>query len=327
MTEVIGLHLGTNVDIPVSIAFLPGVSVISLLADVLGVAQGVPVSRRRLLRKACPEYLADVMGPITAGGSLHIPESLLMRGELKESSMREEVRRIAEMPPDALLTDLARTYGGEVPPAWRKAADNPVDFLNAYARLARKVWDAVAPVWQQGKPLLEREIERAGVASVTGTMSAFLANLSPRIAFVDGNILLPDHAPVEKGVTVRKLTLMPLVSGTRACAYHVDHHGHMYLGYPIAGLAPLLQGEAARAETAADALAMMLGELRADILRTGNQPVTMGKLADLLHCTAGTVTYHCRQLEQAGLLSRERRGREVRILRTLRGDALVDALS
>ncbi|MDQ1007712.1 hypothetical protein QFZ82_002197 [Streptomyces sp. V4I23] len=33
---------------------------------------------------------------------------------------------------------------------------------------------------------------------------------------------------------------------------------------------------------------MTLGELRAVILRKGNRPVSMGKLADLLHCTAGS---------------------------------------
>ncbi|WP_189307385.1 MarR family transcriptional regulator [Streptomyces albospinus] len=319
--------MGGNVEIPVAIAFLPGASVLSLLADVLGIPQGVPVTQRRLLRKACPDYVLDVMGPITSAGSLHIPDVLAVAGDLKGDGMRDEIRGIADTPPDFLLAELERTFGGEVPPAWRKAVDNPADFVTAYAGLASAVWDAVAPVWRRAKPLLEREVGRVGVASVTGTMGDFLANLSPRIDFADGNVLLPDSATGREGTAIRKLTLMPLVSGTRACVLHTDGDGHVHLGYPIAGLAPLLQGEAARAETAADALAMMLGELRADILRTGNQPVSMGKLADLLHCTAGTVTYHCRQLEQAGLLSRERRGREVRILRTLRGDALVDALS
>ncbi|MEV4334713.1 helix-turn-helix domain-containing protein [Streptomyces sp. NPDC049597] len=327
MDGALELHVGTHVDIPVSIELLPGLSVLSALADALGIPQGVPVSRRRVVRKDCPEQLMETMGPLTASGSLHVPAVLSMGGATGSDGIRDEIRRVADIPSDSLLADLERTFGGEVPPAWRKVADNPADFLAAYRRAAETVWDSVAPVWRSGKPLLEREIERVGVASVTGTMSALLANLSPRIRFVDGNVLLPGDAPRTNGVAVRKMTLMPLVSGTRACVHRVDRDGHAYIGYPVAGLAPLLQGETSRTGRGADALAMTLGELRAVILRKGNQPVSMGTLADLLHCTAGTVTYHCRQLEQAGLLSRERQGREVRILRTLRGDALVDALS
>ncbi|WP_050514557.1 MarR family transcriptional regulator [Streptomyces rimosus] len=250
-----------------------------------------------------------------------------MGGEAGPNAMREEIERIADTTPDSLLADLERTFGGEAPAAWRKVVDHPAAFLISYSGLVRAVWDAVAPVWHRAKPLLEREIERVGTASVTGTMGALLAGLSPRTAFVDGHLRLPDHTPLAHGVAVRKLTLMPLVSGTRACVLRLGDDGHAYIGYPVTGLAPLLGGGEDRAEGSADALALTLGELRAVILRKGNQSVSMGKLADLLHCTAGTVTYHCRQLEQAGLLYRERQGREVRVLRTLRGDALVDALS
>ncbi|MFJ2741485.1 ArsR/SmtB family transcription factor [Streptomyces sp. NPDC087440] len=228
---------------------------------------------------------------------------------------------------EMLLADLEQTFGGEVPPAWRKAVGNPAAFLNSYADLVRTTWDAVAPVWHRGKPLLEREAERAGVASVTGAAGVLLANLSPRIAFSEGKLRLPDNAPQGQDVVVRKLTLMPLVSGTRACVYRVAEDGHVHIGYPVAGLAAFLKSAESPQERSVDVLAMTLGELRAVILRKGSQSVSMSTLADLLHCTASTVTYHCRQLEQAGLLCRERVGREVRILRTLRGDALVEALS
>ncbi|WP_369213811.1 MarR family transcriptional regulator [Streptomyces flavofungini] len=284
------------------------------------------MSRRGLLRRACPEHLLNVMGPITSAGSLYVPDVLAPIGEAGPNAMRHEIERIADISSESLLAALERAFGGAVPSAWRMVVDNPSDFLISYSTLVRTVWESAAPVWHRAKPLLEREIERVGVASVTGTMGALLANLSPRISFVGGNLRLPDNTSPVNGTAIRRLTLMPLVSGTRACVLRIEG-AHAYVGYPVSGLAPLLGGHDARLERSADALAMTLGELRAVILRNGNQPVSMGKLADLLHCTAGTVTYHCRQLEQAGLLARERRGREVRILRTLRGDALVDALS
>ncbi|MFI6645715.1 hypothetical protein [Streptomyces sp. NPDC050504] len=319
------LHLGENLDMPVLVQLIPGMSVLSLMGDLLGVPQGVPVGRRALLRKSCSERLWNAMGPLGSTGSLRIPQVLSPDG-IGANAMRGETERISDMTSDSLSADLERTFGGELPSAWRKVADDPSGFLAAYSGLIRTVWGSVAPLWNQAEPLLEREIQRVGVASVTGTMDALLANLSPRISFADGNLRLPDNAPRVESVAIRKLTLMPLVSGTRACVYRVDD-GHARIGYPVTGLAPLLAGGGSRREGPTDTLAMMLGELRAVILRKGNQPVSMGKLADLLQCTAGTVTYHCRQLERAGLLCRERKGREVRILRTLKGEALMDALS
>lgn len=327
MDDAAWLHVGTDANIPISMEILPGISVVSLLADTFGIPQGVPEVRRRPLRKACSEYLADTTRPLASAGFLRIPETLSMGGGIDGGSMEEEIRRISETSPGAFLADLERMSGGDVPPMWRKVVDNPSGFLAGYAALARTVWDSMALLWQRAKPLLEREIGRVGIASVTESMPALLAGLSPRISFTDGVVGLPGGVPGQRTATIHRMTLMPLVSGTRACVHRVDESGHAYLGYPLAGLAPLLRGEEARTGGAADALALTLGELRAVILRKGGQPVSMGRLADMLHCTAGTVTYHCRQLEQAGLLSRERRGREVRISRTLRGDALVDALS
>lgn len=303
-------------------------SVLSLLADTFGVPQGVPASWRRSLRAACPDHLSDVAGPLTSTGTLHVPRLLWMSGDEGGRSVREETQRIAETAPEVLLADLGRLYDGKVPPVWRKVIDNPSRFLIAYAAMARAVWASLAELWQRSKPFLEREVGRIGVASVTGAMGAVLAGLSPRISFADGNLVLPANAPRTPATPLRRMTLTPLVSGTRACVHRVDPDGHAHIGYPLAGLGRLLRGSANPEEaSSADPLALTLGELRAVILRKGTQSVSMGTLADMLHCTAGTVTYHCRQLEQAGLLSRERQGREVRISRTLRGDALVDALS
>ncbi|MFD5412628.1 ArsR/SmtB family transcription factor [Streptomyces nojiriensis] len=314
-------------DIPVSVSVQPGMSVISLLADTFGMPQGVPVNLRRSLRAVSPGYLSNAAGTLTSTGSFHIPSLLWMRGDAGGESIRHETQRIAETAPEALLADIDRMYDGKVPLIWRKVVDSPSTFLLAYAAMARAVWKQLSGTWQRSKPLLEREIGRIGVASVTGAMASVLADLSPRISFADGNLVLPANTPVAAPVALRRLTLTPLVSGTRACVARVDADGHAHIGYPLAGLARLLRGTDGEERTPSDPLALTLGELRAVILRKGTQSVSMGTLADLLHCTAGTVTYHCRQLEQAGLLCRERQGREVRICRTLRGDALVDALS
>lgn len=76
-----------------------------------------------------------------------------------------------------------------------------------------------------------------------------------------------------------------------------------------------------------DALALVLGPLRARTLRAVAHPITAGRLARRLQCAPNTVTYHCTQLESAGLIVRERRGPRVWISLTRRGEQLIDALA
>lgn len=76
-----------------------------------------------------------------------------------------------------------------------------------------------------------------------------------------------------------------------------------------------------------DALALILGPLRARTLRATGRPITAGRLASRLHCAPNTVTYHCTQLESAGLIVRERRGPSVWISRTHRGEQLLAAFA
>jgi DNA-binding MarR family transcriptional regulator len=76
-----------------------------------------------------------------------------------------------------------------------------------------------------------------------------------------------------------------------------------------------------------DALALILGRLRAQTLRAATRPITAGRLAARLQCAPNTVTYHCAQLESAGLIVRERRGPMVWITRTARGEQLLKAFA
>jgi DNA-binding transcriptional ArsR family regulator len=76
-----------------------------------------------------------------------------------------------------------------------------------------------------------------------------------------------------------------------------------------------------------DPLALVLGPLRARTLRATGHPITAGRLATRLQCAPNTVTYHCTQLESAGLIVRERRGPSVWIIRTGRGQGLLEVFA
>jgi len=70
-----------------------------------------------------------------------------------------------------------------------------------------------------------------------------------------------------------------------------------------------------------------LGPHRTQILRALDRPANMRGLTAALNYTASALTYQCNRLVQAGLIQRERRGREVMVSRTERGAALLDLLA
>ncbi|MEP7020179.1 MAG: MarR family winged helix-turn-helix transcriptional regulator [Pseudonocardiales bacterium] len=92
------------------------------------------------------------------------------------------------------------------------------------------------------------------------------------------------------------------------------------------GVHACAQANRGRAQTV-DSLALVLGPLRAQTLRATGRPITAGRLATRLQCAPNTVTYHCTQLESAGLIVRERRGPSVWISRTGRGQELIDVMA
>ncbi len=70
-------------------------------------------------------------------------------------------------------------------------------------------------------------------------------------------------------------------------------------------------------------MAALLGKPRAMILVSLDRPATIGGLAELLFAVPSAATHHAAVLEAAGLVRRERRGRNVVVRRTPRGSALV----
>jgi DNA-binding MarR family transcriptional regulator len=70
-------------------------------------------------------------------------------------------------------------------------------------------------------------------------------------------------------------------------------------------------------------LEALLGATRTSLLRALDRPMTAGRLAHTLYLSPSGVTHHLCAAERAGLVARERRGREVLVQRTDRGSRLV----
>jgi DNA-binding transcriptional ArsR family regulator len=191
-------------------------------------------------------------------------------------------------------------------------------------KVLNAAWEAYAPIWKQSTGLRTRETERIGAASVTGGLDVLLSNLSRRARCADRTLYLSDRHPYRVELNDRPVTLVPLVSGTSASVFNLDEPDKVWLGYPVPGLTRLADSPVADSP---DNLTLLIGPIRAAILRALDRPSSMGRIAENLNAGPSTATYHCVQLAAAGLVTRQRIGREVRIQRTPRGDALVDLLS
>lgn len=313
------VRLGGMAEVRVTVAPWQGATLMSLVAGVFGGrGQGVPQQWARLLSVGSGE----VVRPLFARGAPAVPDCLAPIG----GNIDEQLERIGDTSSGTLLAEMEKESSGVLPEAWQPIYRRPDEFISGYHRLLVGVWSEFAPIWKRADLLLGRETERVGSAAVSGALDVVLAGIGPRCQFSGGALRLPDPRPREVDLSGRRLVLVPLVSGIQGCAFDLDGADQIWVGYPLPGLGRLWD-EGTPPDSAADPLAMMLGAARAALLRSAERGVTMGETAILLRCAAGTATYHCGQLESAGLVRRERRGREVRLQRTNRGDALLELLT
>lgn len=322
------LHLGSFDQLRVSLAAHQGATLLSLVADVCGGrSHGVPRRWRQLILTSVSPVGPAVLRPLFAPGYSVIPDCVTPTACMPDGDAARQFTQLADLSPDTLLEELEAEFGGSVPPQWRPVVERPQQWIRAYARLLQCVWREFQPIWKNAEGLIRRETERVGAALVQGCAEALLQGLSGRFHLVGDSLRLPDPQGDTYRLDGRRLILVPIVSGPGASMFALDRPDLVWIGYPLPGIGRLWEASPMPVESAKDALSLVVGKLRAAILRAAAQSLTMGELAVLLNCSPANATHHCRHLVDAGLLERYREGRHVRISRTERGDAVVDLLS
>lgn len=320
------LHLGALDELRVSLDTSPAPTLLSLVCAALGgPGHGIPKRLVHRVRRTIPVRTAEVLSGVISRPSVLLPNCV--GGPGLNQPVRSQIEEIAETSPDLLLREVLELHGQDepLPEYWQLALRNPRHWLAGFATAMGAAWQVVAPVWQGTKALRARETERVGVAVVSGSLDALLVSMSPRSAFADTTLYLPDTSPYRVQLGGRRVVLLPMASGSSASVFNLDEPDLVWFGYPVPGIEHL--AEAGMESQPRDSLALLLGPIRAGLLRVLAKPVTMGRLAAELRIDPSKTTYHCKQLVAAGLVTRARAGREVRVRRTLRGDALVDLLS
>ncbi|MEV7013214.1 hypothetical protein [Streptosporangium sp. NPDC051022] len=294
-----------------------------MIADALaGRRRGLPEPWRNVVREAVSVPGREAVRPLGARGYSVVPDSVVPQAPIGDVSVESQVAMLREVPEERLIADLEQAFGDDrVPEHWRPAADRPRRWLAGYASALEDVWGTVGPLWERAGPLLDREVERVGTAVVRGGLDVLLSSLSERIRYGEDGLLIGDLEASRYDLGDRRMILVPMLAGRDAVIVNLDHPDVVWIAYPVPGAEALWRGSGVRAS---DELSALVGPVRAALLHSLGRPMTMSALAAGAGMVPSAITYHCERLVAAGLVRRERRGREVWIVRTRRGDELLD---
>lgn len=313
-----------------SVSRHPGPTLFSVITSALGTsAHGMPPAWRRAVRESAPLPAAGALRTLLTTGRPWMPDCLSLTRNMHSGHSTSITDELDSIEVDTLVAEVQHQFTGAVPDMWRQVVDRPRQFLTAYRDLTHAVWDAFSPLWRQADGLMAREVERVGVASVTGVMGPVLSGLGPHVRYADGRLHLPDtYCGPSADHGQRRLVLAPLASGLTACAYSTEDAALVWIGYPLPGLGRLVhRAGPPEPRDGKDRLELLLGPVRAAIMRHAHRRPSVSQAAQFAHVTVSTATYHCGQLTRAGLLQRLRHGREVRLHLTAEGTALLDLLA
>ena len=216
--------------------------------------------------------------------------------------------------------DAAAQAGHPVGP-WRAVAAAPEGWLRAYAQALRRAWVVLEPLWTRSADVLDREVERVSVAVARGAGAELIAQSFPYCEVAGDELLLPSHSDADGRVRAGSvLRLHPLLAPVTASGWTDDYEDVcLALRYSVPNVWRVFDGD----HPPPASLAALVGPQRAKLLARLERPATAGELAELLHGGPSIATHHLNALEQAGLVTRTREGRNVWVGRTARGTELL----
>jgi DNA-binding transcriptional ArsR family regulator len=305
---------------PFRVAVTPLPSLNSALRDAMGAQRGgTPEAWCDAIRRHLRSQDHKTLAPFLTPNKTLIPDPLLGLTDPPGESFADGVERMMATPIDSLAQEIAVCSAATGSAAWRDAEQDPARWLRRYVASLLRAWKGFGPVWHRARLALDRETERVALATAFDAQLELLDGLfddasvedgrwSVRCNWHEGRVHFPEGG----------LILMPLVAGDRSSIVAQSDDVVPSLGYPIRSL---LTFEPRQPPVAA--LEALLGIPRAQILKTIGSPASIGTLAQALRAVPSAATHHVAALEAAGLVTRDRRGRNVLVRRTARGEALL----
>lgn len=253
--------------------------------------------------------------------SLWTPDFLTPRPRSPLTRFDDELETVAATPLDVVRAGIAEVHPDDVPPVLRGRRDRLL--RRVVAELAA-YWEACfEPWWPRMRAVLEADIVYRGRVIAREGLAAMFADLSPRIRLVDGVVRCEMTSKVgfRRTTAGEGLTLAPSLF-TRNATAPISAAEAPLIMYGARGVGTLWEPEPPGSR---DALADLLGAVRARLLGLLESPASSTELAVRLGVTTSAVNQHLRALRDGGLLTAARHGRSVLYLRSDLGDRLVSA--
>jgi hypothetical protein len=319
------LRLGEAADLRICVSKVQYLSVLAMVADsVAGIHRGLPAAVRHRVASAVSPAGHRALRPIGAGPSVGwTPDCLIPFSPGTDVGLESALGELRGADPGDVGANLAAEFGESAPPPWRPAMDDPRDWIVECGEALEQASAATSPLWRVAQHLLDREVERVGVATVRGGTRALLGNLNSRISCDESSLHFSHAVAGSYDLAGRALILVPLMSGDEMVVANFESPDHVWVGYAMPGLGNIWNpGTGGPPST--DPLVNLLGVVAAGILVDLARPATMGELVTVTASHPNKVTRCCDRLVAAGLVERHRHGRTVRVNRTELGTHLLD---
>ncbi|MGW4850277.1 DUF5937 family protein [Streptomyces sp. NPDC004288] len=256
----------------------------------------------------------------------HSPDFLYPPPLGPAATVEEEIQAVRETDPALALDDFARalaeTPGAADTAEGRRMLADPAGAVERLAELLRAAWEAlIAPDWPRLRALLEADVAYHSRRLAEGGLERLLGELHPAFAWDAGtSTLTVDYAGEHiRPLEGQGLVLMPSVFTWPDVVSGFDPPWQPTVVYPARGIGGLWSEAGDRTP---EALARLLGPVRAGVLCALAEPTGTTALAHLLGRAPSSVSAHLAVLRDAGLLTSRRYGHQVLYERTPLGIAL-----
>jgi DNA-binding transcriptional ArsR family regulator len=251
----------------------------------------------------------------------YVPDFLTPPPARRSPTIDAELDRVRATPPDRVHAEMWRAAGPRAAtPAVRRLLDDPAQAAAEFADTLRRCWDKLLhPHWRHVHDVLEGDIAYRSRRLTDGGTEALLADLHAGVRWTGRRILVDSPSREHIDLAGHGILLVPSVFNWPEVSVYTDRPWQPTLIYPARGIAAAWPGR----QTHPPALAGLIGSTRAFILDLLAEPASTARVARRAGVSPPTASAHLHTLLAAGLVTRNRVGREVRYHRTILGEALL----
>ncbi|MEN3280497.1 MAG: hypothetical protein V7607_1637 [Solirubrobacteraceae bacterium] len=242
------------------------------------------------------------------------------------AELEDELSRIAATPAEQVRAEIRRSYRSTRTPAvLEPLIDDTTAAIAALVELLRAYWNrALAPHWPRLRAVLEGDVLHRARQIADGGAERLFADVDPAVSWAEGVLRIDKKFDETVDLEDRGLLFVPSVFTWPRVVLITDPQWQPTIIYPARGVGTLWEPQQ---PAAPQALAGVLGRVRAGVLTALDRPRSTTDLAQTLGVSAGGVSQHLGALRAAGLVQGHRVGRVVLYLRSPAGDTLVGAAS